>query len=168
MVRFFCLVFILAGAAAVAQPAYVLTDKGFGPLRIGMTLKQAEAAVHRKLSTSADASGDPRACESAEIPGWPGISLMLENYKITVIYIDKPHRTVDGVYVGMPERALSKLFGKRAVFRPRPYEEDDPRAHNVAVMASDGREFLFQTRDGVVESISVGVLPSVEYMEGCA
>ncbi len=167
MMRLGCLLLVFA-AAAIAQPRYDLTAKGFGPLQIGMTLQEAEAATGTKFVTNAEASGDPSACETAEIPGWPGVSLMLEDFRITVIYIEKPLRTVDGVHIGMSERALSRLFGKRAVFGPRPYFGGEPRAHNIAVKADSNREFLFQTHDGVVETISVGDLPSVEYWEGCA
>ncbi|MBV8976468.1 MAG: hypothetical protein JOZ13_03735 [Alphaproteobacteria bacterium] len=153
-------------AAHAARP--VLTPDGIGPIRIGMTLQQVQKAVGGTINLHDDASDDQNVCAETDVPGWPNVSLLLENLRVTVISIGKPYRTRDGVGIGWTEPVLKQIFGSHAVFGPRPYFEDDPHAHNVIVKVSKNREFLFQTKDSKIESISLGELPSVEYWEGCA
>lgn len=167
LAKIFLAAFVLMAASANAQTV-VLTSEGFAPLKIGMTLRQAEAAIGRKIELLDEAGEDPHVCAVVDIPGHRGVSALFEYERIAVIYIEKPYRTVDGVYYGMPEANLKKRFGKRAIFDYRPYLGGDPHAHNVVVKEGGKREFLFQTEDDKVTTISVGNLPGVEYWEGCA
>jgi hypothetical protein len=63
---------------------------------------------------------------------------------------------------------LRKTFGKRAVFGPRPYEEDVRGSHEVIVKLSAHRAFAFETENFKVEEIRAGDIRAVQYMEGCA
>jgi|GEM_PF-2600032 len=159
------LVFVMG--AAYAKSPNVLTADGIGPIRVGMTLQQLETAIGRKVDLSDISSDDTSICADVAVPGWKHVGLLMENFRIAVIYIDRPYRTIDGVYYGMSEADLKRRFGRRAVFDYRPYFGDDPHAHNVVVKKSRRREFLFQTKDDKVSNISVGDLPGVEYWEGC-
>jgi len=160
--------FVLAAGVTHANPTNILTADGIGPLRIGMTLQQLEAAIGRKVDLSDLSSDDTSVCAEIDVPGWENIGLLMENLRVTVIYIDRPYRTIDGVYHGMSETDLKRRFGHQAVFGYRPYFGGDPHAHNVVVKKGRRREFLFQTENDKVSSISVGDLPGVEYWEGCA
>jgi hypothetical protein len=94
--------------------------------------------------------------------------MMIENGRVTVISVDDPSvHTVDGVSVGMTEMNLGRMFGKRAVFGPRPYFGDAKDAHEVVVRLFGKRELVFETQEGRIQSIRLGGRPSTEYWEGC-
>jgi hypothetical protein len=101
---------------------------------------------------------------------------MLRHHRIVMIGIDgdtadanvKEIRTTDGIRIGTTEAQLRAIFGARAIFTDRPYYEGDPDYHRVIVKLQGQREFVFDTSKRVVGSLSVGDLPGVEAMEGCA
>ena len=156
-----------------AYPATVshLSPGGLGSLRIGMTESAAEKALGEKLGLSADASGDAEACEEGEVPGKPGIYVLTEHHHVMRIVVDAKAEgigTSEGVHIGTTESQLRKIFGKRAAFRPRPYEEDVQGAHEVIVQFNARRAFVFETEDNKIQEIRAGDIQAVQYMEGCA
>jgi hypothetical protein len=157
----------LAFAAVSIHAAPLLTATGYGALRIGMTRGQAERAVGAHILINDLASDDAWVCADGSIKTMPHVDLLLEGLRIKVISISGGPATVDGVRIGTSEAQLRRIFGKRAVFGWRPYIGDTPGAHNVIVKTGRNREFLFQTADGRVQTISAGELPAVEYWEGC-
>lgn len=156
-----------------AYPATVsyLSPDGLGPLRIGMTEAAAERALGEKLGLSGDASGDAEACEEGEVPGKPGVYVLTEHHRVMRIVLDAKAEgigTAEGVRIGTTESQLRKIFGKRAVFKPRPYEEDVRGAQEVIVKVSAHRAFVFETENYKVQEIRAGDIRAVQYMEGCA
>lgn len=161
------LIVLLAAAPALAA-APVMTRDGLGGLRVGMGIKEAERASGRKITLEKNSSDDLKACALARVSGLPDVWLLLEDYRIKVITANgRGYATADGVRAGTGEADLRRIFGKRIEFEARPYL-DSPDAHNAIVKLGGGREFLFQTKDRKVESIAIGDLPAVEYMEGCS
>jgi hypothetical protein len=162
----FALSFLLAAFPVVAAPAPLLTAEGLAPFRIGMTEAELRRLPGLKVEFSSDASGNAEACETAGAPEMPDVSLMLVHRRVMVIWANTP--TSDGVRIGTTEAQLKAIFGKRAMFTDRPYEEGDPDYHRVIVKLQGQREFVFDTSKRVVDSLSVGDRPGVEAMEGCA
>lgn len=161
--------FWLAAMTAQAAAPDVLTMEGLGRIHIGMTEAQIEHALGATLHLVGDAAG-PDICADAGVPGRAGVDLMFEKRRLTVIEVttDKTIRTGDGVRIGTTEAELRKIFGPRAAFNPRPYEEGVAGAHEVIVKVTGAREFVFETEGGAVTEMRLGDKPSTEYMEGCA
>lgn len=157
----------VAAASLAAAPPPHLTAAGLGPLRIGMTRAQAERAIGTHILLSEIESDNVWACAIGTIRSMPHVVLLLEELRIRVITIGGPLSTADGVRIGSSEAALRRVFGKRAKFDDRPYFGGEPNAHNVIVRLSGRREFLFQTKDGKVDTINLGDRPAIEYWEGC-
>ena len=158
----------LAASSMAAAPPPRLNGTGYGVLRLNMTRAEAERATGAHVIINDLASDDAWACAQGSIPSMPEVSLLLEGLRIKVISVDGRAATVDGVRIGMGEAEVKRIFGKRARFEFRPYIGDQPGAHNVIVKLGGKREFLFQTKDGKIDTISVGYRPAVEYWEGCA
>lgn len=161
---------VLAALLTVQQAlaAPVMTPDGLGLLHVGMRWHQAERAIGHKIDLNPIASDDLAICAEAAIVGMPGVMLLLERYRIRAITVDRSFATVDGVGIGTSEEDLRHIFGTRARFDFRPYAGGEAGAHNVIVRLGGEREYLFQTRSGKVDLISIGDRPAVEYWEGCA
>jgi hypothetical protein len=165
----FVLAFSLAILPAAAAPTPLLTADGLAPFRIGMTETEIRRIPGLQMEFHSEASGDAESCETALISGMPDIDLMLVHHRIVKIGTNAPAiRTSDGVHIGTTEAQLKAIFGRRAVFKDQPYEEGDPNYHWVIVKVQGQREFLFATSKHIVDSLNVGDLPGIEFMEGCA
>jgi hypothetical protein len=165
------LAILCAPLAARSEVPSILSPDGLPPLRIGMTERAAEKALGVKLNFSADASGDAEVCQEGDVSGKPGIYLLTEHHRIARITVGKDAaeiRTPEGVHIETTEGQLRKIFGQRATFGPRPYEDDVPDAHEVIVKQRGRIEFVFETEHSKVEEMRVGRSEAVQAMEGCA
>jgi hypothetical protein len=143
----------------------VMNPAGLAPVRIGMTLVQAERALGRKLDFDRKDS-DSASCFQAERPGDKNTMYMLQRYRVT--RIDTWNDTIttpEHARVGDTEAALRKLYGNRATFSVHPYLGKD--GHYVTAKFP-GRKLIFETEKGRVTSWRVGYPAAAEYIEGCA
>jgi hypothetical protein len=162
---------LAAAPPALAGPP-ALTFDGLPPVRIGMTVPQAESALHARLAPMPD-------FESAEC--WmtrradgldPGVAYMVEQGRITRIDVWRPQagarpavRTAAGIGIGSAEAEIAAAYGQGAV-QPDPYLGD--RGHRVTVEGeTGGRALVFETVDGLVVGFRAGRHPAVDYSEGC-
>ena len=163
---------LLAWPAAAAVP--MLTVDGMEGVRIGMTVKQAEAVMGPLDVYYPDG---PDSCgEGAPKSLWiPGVHVMIENRRIVRIDIsqDKPPapraitKTEAGVGIGSTIAEVRRAYGKRLRIEPHPYDNEDGR-YLVIKGLKPGREIIFETYKGRVESFRAGRSRPVEYIEGCA
>jgi hypothetical protein len=153
-------------SASLAQAREILTFNGLAPVRIGMTMRQVERVLGKKLTINSLASEDEKECSQADRPGDSKASYMFHAYKVVRIDIgEKGIATPEGASVGTTESQLKEIYGPKATFSPHPYLDD--RGHYVKVQAP-GRELIFETEDGKVTSFRVGLPGAVELIEGCA
>jgi hypothetical protein len=155
------LLFPLASASADE----VLALDGLPPVRIGMTLVQAEHALGKKLDFDRK-DINSKYCLQAQRPGDKKTWYMLENFH--VVRIDTENSAIatsDGARVGDTEASLKKRYGKRAIFSAHPYLGED--GHYVTVLYP-GRKLVFETEKGKVTSWRIGLPAPASYMEGCA
>ena len=79
---------------------------------------------------------------------------------------DRRFRTASGVRVGDSEERARKVYGKRLEINRHKYDED---GHYYIVRSADRRRALVMETDGkTVVSIRAGLVPAVEYVEGCS
>jgi hypothetical protein len=164
-----------------------LSEYGIGPLRIGMTVAEAAAALGGGFADS-DA-GIPPMCTQAVITSAPlGFGVLLENGKVAVIYVDgdsiaaysgghtiaasgvRSIATASGVRIGDPVAKIRPLYpGSRAVTHTN--EDSGGDSYTLAITPGNDTtsryRIVFETDGKVVTGFRAGVVPVVEYVEGC-
>jgi len=174
VMRFFSRTIALAifATAAVAAPALPpLTTEGLGPVRIGMTVKQAETALGGTLAVQW--SDGPAGCGTGSAKPAGDIFYMFENRRLVRIDVEaidgKPanpaHATAAGIHIGSSEADVKKAY-PNVIVEGHPYDE---HGHYLRVY-TDGRKagFIFETDGRRVTTFRAGVYPALGYIEGCA
>ena len=162
------LTLIASSAAAAPQPQLRLTPDGLGPVRMGMTRKQVEAALHIRLE------GEPIEDEKSCIEMVPagreqGLWFMFEEYKLTRISIGKPSRvtTPKGIGIGASADQVKRTYGRGLKVEPHHYLEL-PAEYLTFWTVPGKRGVRFETDlKRRVETIHAGT-SSIQYVEGCA
>jgi hypothetical protein len=184
------LLVLVAGLAMVIQPtaphaqaaappdqakrAQILTSQGLGPVRVGMTVRQAGMALGTKLKVDTD--GDSDACRYA----WradgldENVAYMVEDGRITRIDIFHPDKTTHpelsvvttaGIGLGSSEESVRRAYRKSVKVKPSFYADN-----GLEFRVKDFRKqrgLLFAVDEGKVVHIRAGRIPSIDYVEGC-
>jgi hypothetical protein len=142
-----------------------ITSTGWGPVQIGMTPREASAAMGGWLSTSGGYS-DTESCYYMDSPTAPGLRFMVTGGIVSRVDTkDGRYATESGVRVAETEAEARREYAGQMVEDPHKYVDDgyyfyiyDPdRRHAVVIEIADGR---------VVE-IRGGRLPEVLWVEHC-
>ncbi len=148
---------------------------GLGPVRVGMTLREAEAAAGVSLRLL-DMPRDP-SCRYAvpDLSSGTGdeIGFMVVEGKIVRIDIGimGPDRilTVSGVGKGDTEAKVQTTYPGRIRVEPHPYVQG---GHYLVYVPADAgfRDFsmIFETVDGTVRNFRAGYAGPVAWPEGCS
>lgn len=157
-----------------ADPETTLATEGLGPVKIGMTKRQAEAALGKKLRLQYSMTSDDNSCTYASrVDGKDrDIAYMLIHGKIARIDIGvKPAQnkilTAAGVGQGSTESAVKKAYGKRLQISPHPYGDDDNWHYLTVDEAEHTRGIIFETDGKRITSFRAGVYLALGYIEGC-
>lgn len=157
----------------------VLTAEGFGPLRIGMTRAEVEAALGPDASPNSVGGPDPETCDEFHPNRAPeGLNVMIQNGRLTRITASRAGpRTEAGVGVGDGADAVRAAYGDKALFTPHKYVSapagyatvwtKNGGAAGVYVENPEARGIVFDINaEQKVGFIHVGG-PSIQYVEGC-
>jgi hypothetical protein len=150
---------------------------GLGPVTLGMSVAEAEAALGGTLENPYDSGTDDEFCvylrpTSAD---WPGVSYMVIEEAIARIDIyrdfetDSPSPFADemGFGIGSAEADIIAAYGARLETGPHPYNDD--LGKYLTLRSEDGsRTILFETDRGTVTTFRTGRYPEVGYVEGCS
>jgi hypothetical protein len=148
--------------AAADITDWKLSIRGLGPLRIGQTVAEAEAASGYQMKRS---YGD-RSCRIWSLSGAPeGIGIMTANGKIVRVDVfRRPWTTLIGLHVGTRESRVRHQYPKARV-RPHPYT---PGGHYV-IQPRGKYRLIFETgRRHRLTSFRGGLTKYVNYIEGCS
>jgi len=160
--------FILLAAAQADVPRPNLTPDGWGPVKIGMSRAQVEAALGAKLE--GEALDDEYSCIDMKPVGEDqGIWFMFEEYKLSRISIGSPSqvKTPRGIGIGSSADEVRKAYGARLQIEPH-YYEGLPSEYLTYWTVPEKRGVRFETDSKrQVQSIHAGG-PSIQYVEGCA
>lgn len=164
-----------AGTAAAAADQ-VLTFTGLQPVKIGMSVPDAETALGYKLKpldTSDRVSTE--ACWLTERADGtqPALTYMVRNGKITRIDVweeeGRPSavRSREGIRIGSTESAVMEAHGKALEVSAHPHLGEEGRY--LVLRASDKRRgLLFEIVHGKVVNLRSGELESIQLTETCA
>lgn len=170
-----------AGPASPVEPgapvsaAMKLTAQGYGPLRIGMTVAEIEAAMGADADPEAVGGPDPASCDMFRPARAPeGLLVMIENGVLTSVWVSRNAsvETDRALNVGDPAAEVKRVYGAAAVVEPHKYQPAP--AEYITVWTTPDRQgpnargLTYEIgADGRVESIAGGG-PSILYVEGCA
>jgi hypothetical protein len=149
-----------------STPTWILTSQGYGPIRPGMTPSEAEHLLESNLRTKNHRPLEPECGHLYPTKGHRGISLMIQNGRITrITATTKDVATKSGVRVGDPATKLQSLFGESLEIEPHKY--DDTGKYYYVWEPGKQRGVKFEVIGGLVQSIHAGD-ESISLVEGCS
>jgi hypothetical protein len=177
--------FVILAALMLLMPARaaeVLSWQGVGPVQLGMTVKEAERALGKKLAPrnlayTSDACYETSRADKID----PGITYVIENGKITVISVfssdgqrpDVVDKNRLGIGTGEDDipRAYGQVRKHRGFYDRGEPPENDPAYVPEFWIEADGpdkkRIILFITQAGKITSMATGFKPMVLEPEHC-
>lgn len=163
--------------SARADTAWTLRFDGAGPLRVGMTVEEARAAMggdFRQLTPDgSEPITDPDLqCDYAESARLPvGVGVMLERgrvVRVEVVDSASPVATAEGARIGDTEARIQRLYPGRVEVQPHKYTDGHYLLVRPAAASDTTHLLVFDTDGRVVTRFRAGQKPQVEYVEGCA
>jgi hypothetical protein len=176
--------FVIPAAVMLVTSARsdVLSFQGVGPVQLGMTVKAAEQALGTKLESrslvyTSDACYQTSRADKKD----PGITYVVEDGRITVIYVFSSDGQMPDVIdqhrlgIGATEDDIRRAYArvkKRLGFynRGEPPENDPayvPEFWIEAESPDNKRTILFITRAGKITWMATGLKPMVLEPEPC-
>ena len=150
------------GEAAAGAGAWTVSALQVGPVRIGMTVAEAQAALGGPFEPLTEA-GECTYRRSAVAPA--GVLFMQVDDRIVRADIREAGVPTDaGVEVGASELRVREAYGGRVVASPHKYTD----GRYLTITPSSESRMVFETDGKVVTRYRVGRIPEVEWVEGCA
>lgn len=163
----------IAGAAALfigigpaVAETWTVTTAGYGPVKIGDTVQQAQKALGTKLVS--DGPVDTPECHYLRPePAVEGLWFMINNGRVVRIEVLAPGITTrSGLGVGTAETQVKETLGKGVEVTPHKYLA--PGGDYLTLWSADKKRAVrFETLQGKVTSFYAGRKPEVEFAEGC-
>lgn len=163
----------LATFAVHAAPAddWVLRYDGVGPLRMGMSFDQANAAVGGVLTRTPAGRPPTAGCVQIAVPGHHGVVLMITDDGLQRIDFFEPGAaTAADVAVGA---AVEQVLAAYPHIEHKVHAYDDAEQYLTLYQpsgtpaAQTGLAMRFVTYKGKVGEVIAGRLREVSYIEGC-
>jgi hypothetical protein len=153
--------------ASTDWTSWTVADTGFGPITIGMTPEQANAAVGGALQLPQSTTMD--GCDYATHRGVDSLLFMVEQGKIVRVEVRRHDiQTAAGARIGDSEARIEQLYPGRVRVSPHKYTA----GHYLTVVPADTGahryRLIFETDGAVVTKFRGGAVPQVEYVEGCS
>jgi hypothetical protein len=158
---------LLAGAGSAAAENWTVTTAGYGPVRIGDTVQQAQKALGKKLVS--DGPVDTPDCYYLRPePAVEGLWFMINNGRVVRVEVNAPGITTrSGLGVGAAEAEVKATLGKGVAVTPHKYVAPD--GNYLTLWSADKKRAVrFETLQGKVTSFYAGRKPEVEFVEGCS
>ena len=170
---------LLSTSANAAEQ--ILRPDGLGPVRIGMTVSQAERALGAKMkSRGARYASGSESCWYTQRADHvdPLVSYMVWFGKIVRIDISqfedgKSERSVPpvasekGIRIGDTEEQIKSAYGSTVGISPHAYGDEGD--HYWTVLAKGKRRGLrFETLGGKVQDFHAGLINAITLVEGCS
>jgi hypothetical protein len=158
-----------AGAAAstttrLSAAAWTVTETGWGPIRAGMSVADARAALGGELPEPTN-----RECDHVRPPGGPkGVLLMTVGGQVArVDVIDTTVATAAGARVGDSEARINALYPDRVQTGPHKYVDGHYLVVRRGTDSDSVYRLIFETDGQRVTRYRGGRLPEVEWVESC-
>lgn len=147
------------------EQAWTLSARGLGPLVAGMTLEEARAALGSELAQPSDSHCSYIAPEA----GPAGVRFMVVDGRVVRVEVhDSTVTTTAGARVGDSEARVKSLYEGRLEVAPHKYTEGHYLIVTPTPPADSQFRLVFETDSGRVTTFRAGLLPMVEWVEGCS
>ncbi|HHF7346186.1 hypothetical protein [Legionella feeleii] len=172
MQRIIFIFFLAAGLVGSLSASTIndwqLSPEGFGPIQIGMTLKQAEQVAGMKFgSTKPEVDqAEDESCFYVSLKGTQGLSFMISGDKIVRINItSSSFSTSKGARIGDSEAQVQALYAGKLEVEPHHYDQN---GHYLTLIETlKDRAIRFETDAKVITQIYSGRNQETHYVEGC-
>jgi hypothetical protein len=148
---------------ASRPPDMTVTEYGIGPIRAGMTVAQANAAIGGGFAAP---KGGTSGCTYAVLTKAPrGLWVMLQDGRVARVEVRSGSiATSTGARIGDSEARIKQLYPGVAI-TPHKYVAG---GHYLTVTGSDpANRIVFETDGSKVTTFRSGQTPEVENVEGC-
>lgn len=154
------------GESSRADATWRVEVTGYGPIRIGMSIDEAVEALDGAVDVPEELGG----CDYIFPRGWPeGISVMVVDGRVVRIDVSQGQvLTAEGAGIGTTEQEIVEIYPGQVEVRPHKYTDGNYLVVRPAGPLGAEHRIVFETDGSVVERYRVGVLPAVEWVEGCA
>ena len=152
-------------AAPRTPPAWTMTQTGWGPIRAGMTVAEARAALDGELAEPSN-----RECDHVRPPRGPlGVLIMAVGGRVARVEVtDSTVATAAGARVGDTEARINALYAGRVQTAPHKYTDGHYLVVRGGAGADSAYRLVFETDGQRVTRYRSGRLPEVEWVEGCS
>jgi hypothetical protein len=147
---------VLAGAA----PIPILTFDSYGFIAFGSRVSDVET----KLGEQAEVAQVNPKCGYVTFKRYPNVAFMVEDGVITRADVSEEVPNTLGITVGTSFSDVKRKFPNVIVER----HEYDPDGHYLILKSADKKKaIVMEESDGKVTRVRGGLIPSVQYVEGC-
>jgi hypothetical protein len=142
-----------------------MSETGWGPIRAGMSVADARAALRGRLPEPTN-----RECDHVRpAVGPPGVLIMIVNGHVARVEVnDTTVATAAGARIGDTEARIKQLYAGRIQTGPHKYVD----GHYLVVRRGTGADsvyrLVFETDGRHVTRYRGGRAPEVEWVEGCS
>lgn len=158
-------------AFAQVSKTYTLSADGYGPVKIGMTVKAASQALGIKLVSADDGSPNAECYHVAPASGHTGVYFMVQRYRITRVSLgyteQKTIKTDRNITVGDNEQKVRQAYGKGLNIQQHEYGDQGDHYLTYWTSPKHQRGIRYETIGGKVMDIHGGDR-SIELIEGCS
>lgn len=159
----------------------VLTFDGLAPVRVGMTVAEAEAALGAKLQPldTSDGASSESCWYTRRIDGIDqALPYMIQDGRIARIDVDdgvpggmeriNPGVTTErGIGIGSSEDDAKKAYGSALEIELHAY--GGPNDHYLTILTADkSRGIRFEAPEGKIDTFHVGTAAAIILIEGCS
>jgi hypothetical protein len=154
-----------ASTSVQSDTIWTVSVTGFGPIRVG----QSTAEVEATLVGGVELPEPLDDCGFISLSGWlEGVFVMVVDGRVARIDVrDGPTATLNGARIGSTESEILDLYPGQVEEIPHKYT--DGNYLNVTPLEATESEYrvIFETDGEKVERYRAGILPAVEWVEGC-
>lgn len=146
--------------------AWTVTELGIGPVRAGMTVAEARAALGGALT---EASSAPSCGYATSSRAPKGVNFMIVDGRIARADVrGGTTATAAGAKIGDTEQRVRALYAGRIAVTPHKYTNGHYLTVTPSNPADSAYRIVFETDSSRVTVYRSGLRPPVEWVEGCS
>lgn len=155
-----------ASPAKADSAAWMVTEFGIGPVRAGMTVAEARAALDGALT---ETSSTPSCGYATSSRAPKGVNFMIVGGKIARVDVRGGTVTAAaGAKIGDTEQRVRALYPGRIAVTPHKYTNGHYLTVTPSNPADSAYRMVFETDSSRVTVYRSGLRPPVEWVEGCS